>query len=391
MGNSWDNYLGFNASNGSFSLIFSSCHTIPQKTLSLWIFGLLLIDPTGVLGLHHFPENYVMAKRGNSVTLTCNTNFDGPFTWKFAANTVDEAEEIEDFNTIYKQVGKNLIVSDVDSPALGEYSCWSGEERLSSTFLLVEAEEGNNFDSLMKCWAKSYDCTFSCNWAKGLYTAVRLGLGDDCSEGRKSCHWVNSSGQHLNGGFQFELSHSLSPYAEETNMLVLTAEAIINHNILRRTKRFYLRDIIQPESPQIVNCQEMEQELNVTIDPPSTWSSPHSFFSLEHEIQYKLKDDGKEIKVIGSPSVLIPKKISMLRVRSRDPLVLSNWSQWTPWKNVIIKEKKWCCCRNTAKSCCPELPPGYLDNCKRKCNKGGNKKRNKNAKRNQTPYEEYVQ
>uniref|UniRef100_A0A3B4WHJ6 Interleukin-12 subunit beta n=1 Tax=Seriola lalandi dorsalis TaxID=1841481 RepID=A0A3B4WHJ6_SERLL len=296
-------------------------------TLSLWIFGLLLIDPTGVLGLHHFPENYVMAKRGNSVTLTCNTNFDGPFTWKFAANTVDEAEEIEDFNTIYKQVGKNLIVSDVDSPALGEYSCWSGEERLSSTFLLVEAEEGNNFDSLMKCWAKSYDCTFSCNWAKGLYTAVRLGLGDDCSEGRKSCHWVNSSGQHLNGGFQFELSHSLSPYAEETNMLVLTAEAIINHNILRRTKRFYLRDIIQPESPQIVNCQEMEQELNVTIDPPSTWSSPHSFFSLEHEIQYKLKDD-------GSPSVLIPKKISMLRVRSRDPLVLSNWSQWTPWKNV---------------------------------------------------------
>lgn len=63
------------------------------------------------------------------------------------------------------------------------------------------------------------------------------------SGGGKSCHWVNSSVQLPDGGFQFELSHSLSPYAEESTMLEVTAEAITDIFILRRTKRFYLRDI----------------------------------------------------------------------------------------------------------------------------------------------------
>lgn len=62
------------------------------------------------------------------------------------------------------------------------------------------------------------------------------------SEGGKSCHWV-SSGVWQDGGFQLELSHTLSPYTEESTMLELTAEAISDHQIIRRTKRFYLRDI----------------------------------------------------------------------------------------------------------------------------------------------------
>ncbi|XP_027129106.1 interleukin-12 subunit beta [Larimichthys crocea] len=214
---------------------------------------------------------------------------------------------------------------------LGEYTCWRGNQKLSSTHLLMEADEGEEFDSLIKCRAKSYDCNFSCKWTNSRYTAVRLGLGPDCSEGGKSCHWV-SSGVWQDGGFQLELSHTLSPYTEESTMLELTAEAISDHQIIRRTKRFYLRDIVQPDSPQIVNCQEVEQDLNVTIDPPSSWSTPHSFFSLEHEIEYTLKDDGETRR---SLSALIPKRISKLRVRSRDSLVQSTWSQWTPWKNAV--------------------------------------------------------
>lgn len=54
---------------------------------------------------------------------------------------------------------------------------------------------------------------------------------------------------------------------------------------------------VQPDSPQTITCQEVGHGLKVTIDPPSTWSSPNSFFSLEHEIQYRLKDDGREITV----------------------------------------------------------------------------------------------
>ena len=62
------------------------------------------------------------------------------------------------------------------------------------------------------------------------------------TEGRKSCQWVSSDGL-VDGRFHFELSHSLSPYSEESTMLEVTAEAIVNLSVLRKTLRFYLRDI----------------------------------------------------------------------------------------------------------------------------------------------------
>ncbi|XP_070760660.1 interleukin-12 subunit beta [Enoplosus armatus] len=342
---------------------------------SLWIFGLLFSSLTGAHGINYFPEKFVVVKKShaNPITLTCGTKTDGAVTWKF------DGEVMEDDDDDVQQNGQTLTMSGEDTPLLGEYSCWRGEEMLSSTYLLLEADEKQELDSLMSCRAKSYDCDFSCEWNETEYTAVRLGLGHDCSEGRKSCHWVSSSDRLLDGGFQFELSHPLSPYAEESTMLELTAEAINKENlsILRRTKRFYLRDIVKPDSPRIVKCQEVEQALNVTIEPPSSWSTPHSFFSLEHEIEYEFKDDGKKGR---SSSPLIPKRISKLRVRSRDSLVFSTWSQWTPWKNVRTAKKNLCKCKNIAKSCCPELPSGSLDHCKEK----GKKRRNKDPNWSQT-------
>ena len=41
----------------------------------------------------------------------------------------------------------------------------------------------------------------------------------------------------------FHLSHSLSPYAEERNMLEVTAEAIFQWFIIRKTTKFFLREI----------------------------------------------------------------------------------------------------------------------------------------------------
>ncbi|GLD54243.1 interleukin-12 subunit beta-like protein [Lates japonicus] len=255
----------------------------------------------------------VVVKKHDTVTLTCSSaQLTGDVTWKLEN---DEIEVDDDFQLD----GQNLKVSGVGTPSLGNYSCWSGEEMLSSTHLLLEAEAEEELDSFFHCWAKSYDCNFSCVWNNSSF------------EGEKSCDWVSSNNQLPNGGFQFELSHSLSPYAEESTMLKLAVEAMVYPLILRRTKRFYLRDIVQPDSPQIVKCQEVGEEMNVTINPPSSWSTPHSFFRLEHQIQYKLKDDGK---VENSSSLLIPKRISKLRVRCRDSVVLSTWSQWTPWKNV---------------------------------------------------------
>uniref|UniRef100_A0A3Q0SHE2 Interleukin-12 beta central domain-containing protein n=1 Tax=Amphilophus citrinellus TaxID=61819 RepID=A0A3Q0SHE2_AMPCI len=170
-----------------------------------------------------FPENFVVAKRSEQYTLTCNSKAGEAVTWKLGDNSLEDEENVE-LN------GPNLTVLEVDMPSLGKYSCWKGEEMLSSTYLLLEDDEEHDLNSLITCRAKSYDCNFSCTWTSNEYTAVRLGLGQDC-------------GQFPDGRLQFELSHNLSPYAEESTMLELTAEAISDRSIFRTTKRFYLRDI----------------------------------------------------------------------------------------------------------------------------------------------------
>ncbi|KAM6930892.1 interleukin-12 subunit beta [Xenentodon cancila] len=275
----------------------------------------------------HVIHGMVVVVKGENatlVTLTCNANADESVTWMFDGDEVD-------FHDVQRD-GQNLVVSKVHSPMLGEYSCTTNGQTLSTTHLLMEAEDPEGLDAFLSCRAKSYDCEFTCHWNDTRFAVVRLGLTSNCTGGLSSCQW-HESGEIHNGGFQFVLPHYLSPYAEESTMLELTAEAVDKHfYFLRRTKKFYLRNIIQPDSPQIVKCQVVDQDLNVTIEPPSSWSTPHSFFSLEHEIEYILKDNGK---IERSSLAQIPKGISKLRVRSRDSVVLSTWSQWTPWKNVI--------------------------------------------------------
>lgn len=290
----------------------------------VWIIRLMLFASTAAQGLSDFPLNYVIARQTDikPVKLTCDTS-DKDINWTLNGKPIEDGT----YGRIHLN-GTFVTVSDVESPVLGEYVCWSAGQKVSSTFLLQEKEK-DDLDSL-KCRAKSYDCFFTCLWNNSDYTAIRLRLGRECSKDVNSCQWVNST-RRLNGSFQFELFHSLSPYAEESAMLELTVEAINDFCIFRRTKKFYLRDIVQPDRPRIVRCQKEEQELNVTIEPPVSWSTPHSFFSLEHEIEYVLKDNGQ---IVRSSSTLIPIRISKFRVRCRDSYALSAWSQWTPWKNV---------------------------------------------------------
>uniref|UniRef100_A0A3B3UF71 Interleukin 12B n=1 Tax=Poecilia latipinna TaxID=48699 RepID=A0A3B3UF71_9TELE len=260
-----------------------------------------------------------VAKQGkDSVSLTCLTTTTGPVTWKH------NNDEESDFKDNMSQSGHNLTVRDVEAPLLGEYSCWRDGTKLSESHLFIHLQSVQ-----LKL---SYDCNFSCRWTEGRYGAVRLGIGPDCTNGLPTCHWVSSSAQPDSEGFQFELTHNLSSFGEESTMLEVTAEAIDDDFLfLKKTKKFYLRDIVVPDSPRIVSMKVVQSQLNVSIEPPSSWSTPHSFFALEHEIEYILRDNGE---TIISSSSLIPKKISKLRARSRDPLVFSTWSQWTPWKNV---------------------------------------------------------
>ena len=149
-------------------------------TLSLWKFGLLLISLIGANGLDPFPENctsylwshilsliifstssevlnvsiliyvpvclhvcvVVVAKLNDAVTLTCRTSIDGEVEWKFEDEVLDHSDNIQ-------PNGQNLNVTEVDAPLLGEYSCWRGDEMLSSTHLLLEVEEEEELGEIL--------------------------------------------------------------------------------------------------------------------------------------------------------------------------------------------------------------------------------------------------
>lgn len=77
----------------------------------------------------------VVVKINNGVTITCGTKTDEAVTWKFQGDSLD------DFLFDYIAVKQNLTLSEVETSMLGEYSCWRGEEMLSSTYLLLDHEE----------------------------------------------------------------------------------------------------------------------------------------------------------------------------------------------------------------------------------------------------------
>lgn len=89
----------------------------------------------------------VVAKRNNEnpVTLTCDTETDGAVTWKFHGEVMEDVV----LQANVQQDGRTLTVSDVDTPMLGQYSCWRGGEMLSSTYLLLEAEEEDELGEIL--------------------------------------------------------------------------------------------------------------------------------------------------------------------------------------------------------------------------------------------------
>lgn len=152
----------------------------------------------------------VLARKDEDAVLTCNTAAGRAVTWKLKDYDLDMLECKPTEN------GRRLTVSKED-PQMGEYSCWSEEQMLSTVFLLHEGKESgeifffishssrhsfkysslciSNFiislslswcvhiviwiDSTFHCRATSYDCSFSCKWMSSGYAAVRVGLGPE--------------------------------------------------------------------------------------------------------------------------------------------------------------------------------------------------------------------
>ncbi|KAG2466429.1 STML2 protein, partial [Polypterus senegalus] len=132
--------------------------------------------------------------------------------------------------------------------------------------------------------------------------------------------------------FQLNLSSNSSPFSEEQNPIILSVEEINAKYYRKRTWSFFIRDIVLPDPPKILNCTQDSNGLRLNIEPPSSWAKPHSYFPLAYEVEYELKHNGKtEI----SKRLLLPKSISRLRARSQDPYINSLWSHWTAWRDVI--------------------------------------------------------
>lgn len=76
----------------------------------------------------------VVVQMGEEVTLTCSAKTTEAVTWKF------KGDSLKNSLFDYKEDIQNLTLPEVEKAMLGEYSCWRGEKKLSSTYLLDQDE-----------------------------------------------------------------------------------------------------------------------------------------------------------------------------------------------------------------------------------------------------------
>uniref|UniRef100_A0A8C4S773 Ig-like domain-containing protein n=1 Tax=Erpetoichthys calabaricus TaxID=27687 RepID=A0A8C4S773_ERPCA len=227
----------------------------------------------------------------------------GTVTWKHNGGKID--------NSLYTRINKrNLTLKQLDSPSAGNYTCWGEGTLLDHTYLVLLEEEEEQYNE--EITGKPY-------FVKSIRNLSHKSSAYDIL--------------YNDSPFQLNLSSNSSPFSEEQNPIILSVEEINAKYYRKRTWSFFIRDIVLPDPPKILNCTQDPNGLRLNIEPPSSWAKPHSYFPLAYEVEYELKHNGK----VGQFSwrLLLPKSISRLRARSQDPYINSLWSHWTAWRDVI--------------------------------------------------------
>ncbi|KAK6495002.1 interleukin-12 subunit beta [Huso huso] len=290
---------------------------------ALVIFTSMLMAHT----LHSFPKTFMVGKEDGEVTLTCSTQFQGTVTWRHDDNPVPASG----YNVMS---GHTLTLHGLDSEGSpGNYTCWGNDQLLDHSYLVLEQEEEEEEEEEEEDEeeGKGEDEEERGSSGRGHCTPIFLHyvLCVCFSEASGGSSW--DLGTWMQDGFHFHLSDLSSPFTEEDRPIRLTAEALSGQRYKKQQLRFFLREIIEPDAPEIKDCVRTGDSLHVSVEPPSSWAKPHSYFPLEPEVEYEYKDDGK---IERSMNLVIPKDITRLRVRARDPYFNSSWSKWTPWKKV---------------------------------------------------------
>ncbi|XP_031418047.1 interleukin-12 subunit beta, partial [Clupea harengus] len=292
-------------------------------SLLVWTAAVLAVGSA----LVSFPKHRQVEEMGDTVTLTCHTDFKGPIQWTHSVEGDLDHE------------GKDLTLPDFNEAMTGTYSCWD-EGRLLHSLHVFLADIPDSTTPELKCWAENYNCSFQCSWVHPHYAAVRLRNERDSGE------WVSPSSEGV-----FRVSHSTDHSSEDLRPLKLTLEALNQERILQLNKTFYLRDIIHPPSPKLQWSVSAEGEvLEVDLQPADSWATPTSYYPLEYQIEYLKKDNGKKEQQLcceeeekqcwTEVKCQVHVRVTRFRVRSRDPLVKSHWGQWTSWENVGKKGSK---------------------------------------------------
>ncbi|XP_057204430.1 interleukin-12 subunit beta [Triplophysa rosa] len=280
-----------------------------------------------ISALNVFPEKFRFGEKHTTIILDCKTNKNS-VTWKReeAHGTVDVDSEYE------KPNGTKLIVYDLQEDQTGNYTCWSDEGLEDYIYLLLDKSKEAS-DLNLNCTAETFSCAHSlkCSWTLDDYTAFRL------RNTRDHGSWVSPSVDGV-----FHVPHTTNSFSEESERLRITGEAVSSCCYIKTDYSVYLRDIVKPAGPNITKClqRKNKEKVEVVVTPPSTWPQPHSFFPLKHQTEYEIRDNGKfKTHEWEGSKVEIQGVITKLRVRCRDPLLLSQWSEWTPWKNVQDNKK----------------------------------------------------
>ncbi|XP_051513133.1 interleukin-12 subunit beta-like [Myxocyprinus asiaticus] len=290
-----------------------------------WLMSSILLFCLSIVrisSLNFFPEKFIVAEQHKDVTLICETNKDSViWKWQDEHSTYDVHE-----TEFLVPTGRNLLVRDLQDDQIGNYTCWSDEGLEDYTYLLLDkSKDATDFN--INCTAETFSCMkhITCAWTSDEFTAFRL------RNTRDNGDWVLETVDGV-----FHLQHSTNSYTEESERLLITGEAVSSCCYLKTEYSFYLRDIVKPASPNISTCRRENREIiEVEVKPPSSWPHPHSFFPLKHQIEYEIRDNGKlETREWEGSKVQVEGVISKLRVRCRDLLLLSQWSEWTPWENV---------------------------------------------------------
>ncbi|XP_036605634.1 interleukin-12 subunit beta [Trichosurus vulpecula] len=250
--------------------------------------------------------------------------------------------------------GKTLTVQVREFTDAGTYICQKGGEVLSRKLLLIRVMEDGIWSTdivkdqkepktktYLKCEAKNYSGTFTCSWltesSPGLKFSIRSSKGSSDPRG-VTCGPAVLSEEKVkidNKEYQKYTADcqevSACPSAEESQPIEVVLDAIQKHKYEKYTSSFFVRDIIKPDPPRNLRVKPLKNSRIVELswEYPETWSTPHSYFPLNFNVQVHGRGKKEKTSVTTETSVQVEcHKGKKILVQARDRYYNSSWSKW---------------------------------------------------------------